>query len=144
MRVLVAQQPEDRVDAAVVARPAAPCRTIGGSRLAERGDRQRDLLRRQHLVDHAGAHRAERHAVELRGVGLSQNTTPPALLISWMPREPSLPLPERTTATARSPTSCASERKKRSIGSVRPCRGSRSFSSSRRCRMIISFIGGSR
>ena len=44
--------------------------------------------------------------------GLSQNTVPPALLISCTPREPSLPLPERMTATARSPASCASERKK--------------------------------
>ena len=34
-----------------------------------------------------------------------------ASLISCTPREPSLPLPDRTTATARSPTSCASDRK---------------------------------
>ena len=44
--------------------------------------------------------------------GLSQNTTPPARLTSWMPRDPSLPVPERTTAMARSPASCASDRKK--------------------------------
>ncbi len=44
--------------------------------------------------------------------GLSQKTTPPARLTSWMPREPSLPLPERTTATPRSPASWASDRKK--------------------------------
>ena len=48
------------------------------------------------------------------------------------------------TATARSPTSCASDRRNKSIGSVSPCRGSRSLSNSRRFRMIISFIGGSR
>ncbi len=89
--------------------------------------------------------------IALRGIplnwaesGLSQSTAPPALLISCTPREPSLPLPDRMTATARSPTSCARDRKNRSIGSVRPCRGSRSFSRRRRCRIIISFIGGRR
>ena len=35
-----------------------------------------------------------------------------------MPREPSLPPPESTTATARGPQSCASERKNTSMGSV--------------------------
>ena len=37
--------------------------------------------------------------------GLSQKTVPPALLTSRMPREPSLPLPDRITATARCPAS---------------------------------------
>lgn len=76
--------------------------------------------------------------------GLSQKTTLPALLISWIPRDPSLPLPGSTTATARSPASWASDGKKTSIGSVRPERGSLSSRMSRRLRMIISFIGGSR
>ncbi len=76
--------------------------------------------------------------------GLSQKTMPPARLTSWMPREPSLPLPERITATARSPRSCASERRKRSIGSVRPCRGSLSLRSRRRLRIVISLVGGIR
>ena len=38
-----------------------------------------------------------------------------------MPREPSLPPPDSTIATARGPQSCASERKNTSIGSVSSC-----------------------
>ena len=46
-------------------------------------------------------------------------TSPPASWTSRIPRDPSLPPPERTTATARGPQSWASDRKKMSIGSVR-------------------------
>jgi len=35
----------------------------------ERRDRQRDLFRRQHLIDAARPHGAERHPVELRRLG---------------------------------------------------------------------------
>ncbi|MFT3841644.1 MAG: hypothetical protein QM723_31940 [Myxococcaceae bacterium] len=48
-------------------------------------------------------------------------TRPPASCTSRMPREPSLPPPESTIATARAPQSCASERKKMSIGSDSSC-----------------------
>jgi len=45
-------------------------------------------------------------------------TRPPAACTSWMPREPSVPPPDRTTAAARRPQSCASERKNTSTGRV--------------------------
>ena len=97
-----------------VRRPARPraCRPPATGRPSAR-DRRGDLLGRQHLIDDAGARsRCSGMPLNCAVSGLSQKTTPPARLTSWMPREPSLPLPDSTTATARSPASCASERKK--------------------------------
>jgi hypothetical protein len=70
----------------------------------------------------------------------SASTRPPARLTSTMPREPSLPEPDSTTAIARSRASWASERKNVSIGSVKPW--PRSVSTSWPVRTIISFAGG--
>ena len=67
-RVLVAQQPQDRVDAAIVVSALSARERLPVAGRAERGDRGGDLFGRQHLIDDAGAHRAERHAVELRRV----------------------------------------------------------------------------
>ena len=71
-------------------------------------------------------------------------TRPPASWTARTPRDPSLPPPDRTIATARGPQSCASERKKTSMGSVSSCCRSRSLRSRRPPEMIISFFGGIR
>ena len=71
-------------------------------------------------------------------------TTPPASWMSRMPREPSVPPPDSTIATARAPQSWASDRKKTSMGSGASCTRSRSLSSRRPSEMIISFLGGIR
>ena len=52
MRVLVAQQPQDRVDAPIVLVGRRPRAVAWPAGRAERGDGQRDLLGRQHLIDH--------------------------------------------------------------------------------------------
>jgi hypothetical protein len=55
--------------------------------------------------------------------GCCANTKPPCALIAPMPREPSDPVPDSTTAIARSWNSSARLVKKMSIGSDRPCAG---------------------
>ena len=45
-------------------------------------------------------------------LGSWTRTRPPASCTSLMPREPSLPVPDRMTAIALRPASCASERRK--------------------------------
>ena len=74
---------------------------------------------------------------------LSARTTPPAVLTETMPCDPSLPLPERTMATARGPASAASERKNTSMG-CGSARGSLIDSTSFPDLISISLPGGSR
>jgi len=61
--VLVAEQAQDRVDAALLVGGALGRPLLPGP--AEGRQRRRDLLRWQHAIDAARAHRAQRHAVEL-------------------------------------------------------------------------------
>jgi hypothetical protein len=55
------------------------------------------------VVDDAGRLGGERHPSNFALATLSARTIPPARLMSMMPREPSLPLPDSTTATACGP-----------------------------------------
>ena len=71
-------------------------------------------------------------------------TRPPASWTSRMPREPSLPAPERMMATERRPMSCASDRKKWSMGRLKPRTSSLSVRRSLPPEMIISFLAGMR
>ena len=71
-------------------------------------------------------------------------TSPPDWWMSTIPREPSLPVPESTMATARLPMSCARERKNTSMGRLMPLERSLSVSSSLPPETIISLRGGMR
>ena len=72
------------------------------------------------------------------------STSPPASRTRTSPRDPSLPVPLKTTAIACRPRSRARLLKNRSIGSDRAWFGSRSVSSRRPPDRIISLPGGSR
>jgi hypothetical protein len=65
--VFVAEQPKNRFDAALFDRWLGRFRLHAP--LGQFGQRQRDFLGRQHLIDLSGAQRAERHAVELGRIG---------------------------------------------------------------------------
>ena len=53
-------------------------------------------------------------------LGSCAMTSPPFSLTAFSPRLPSLPVPERITQIARSPSSSASERRKKSNGRRAP------------------------
>ena len=72
------------------------------------------------------------------------STRPPCSRTWPTPRDPSLPVPDRITATACRPRSRARLPKNRSIGRDSPASASRSVSSSRPSERIISLPGGSR
>ena len=76
--------------------------------------------------------------------GSCTTTNPPAWRMSRTPRDPSLPVPDRMTATARSPASWATDRRKWSIGRATSWSRSLSVSSSRPPRTIMSLRGGIR
>ena len=67
-RVLVAQQPQDGVDAPIVRRQVLRIGRLAAGAAADRRDGVGDLVGRQDLLDDPGAHRAQRHAVELCGL----------------------------------------------------------------------------
>ena len=81
----------------------------------------------RHFVDgkneigDAGFHGALGHAVEFGRFGTLDQDQPARVVDSRIPREPSLPVPDKTIPIAPSPTSWARERKKWSMGSVRAC-----------------------
>ena len=98
----------------------------------------------QHPVGDAGVARRLRHPVELGALGVLHDHEAAGLVhVADAARAVAAAAREHDRDGAR-PQSCASERKKTSIGSVSSCWRSRSLRSSRPPEMIISFLGGIR
>gem|GEM_PF-6224842 len=74
--------------------------------------------------------------------GVWTRTRPPARDTASAPRAPSAPAPERITAQARSPSSAARSRRKRSMGRARPRSGPWGLSRRRPCSRPGTMPGG--
>lgn len=94
---------------------------------------------------------APRPATHLRGMPSKPDeykfcttTNPPAACTCCTPREPSLPVPDKITATPRAPISCANDCKNTSMGRLSVSSGSASVNSSFPSERAILVRGGLR